>query len=309
MWTDLKQTAYLSLTLHYVNDSWELTRNLFFTSPFPKERHTGDNIRMELRRRLKQFGLPEGAFDALMFVSDRGSNMLSALKSNVHFHCFAHVINTVLQKTFQEDYLKSNLPAILSLIEECKQLVRYMKKTGLVSQLKRTLHQQAETRWNTHFDMIISIQSQLQEIGQLLEEKNEGHRIVSLDEESLSSLAAFLKPFKQATVETQSDAIPTVHKILLWYETLMAHCEDDDADCPDLAALKSRAKEFLIQKLEITVSHKIATFLDPRFRQLRMLRECERKVVKQSIKREIQPSDTRKKNIYLLSVVFDDTQI
>jgi len=171
MWTDLKQTAYLSLTLHYVNDSWELTRNLFFTSPFPKERHTGDNIRMELRRRLQQFGLPEGAFDALMFVSDRGSNMLSALKSNVHFHCFAHVINTVLQKTFQEDYLKSNLPAILSLIEECKQLVRYMKKTGLVSQLKRTLHQQAETRWNTHFDMIISIQSQLQEIGQLLEEK------------------------------------------------------------------------------------------------------------------------------------------
>jgi len=132
---------------------------------------------------------------------------------------------------------------------------------------------------------------------------------VSLDVESLSSLAAFLKPFKQATVETQSDAIPTFHKILLWYETLMAHCEDDDADCPDLAALKSRSKEFLIQKLEITVSHKIATFLDPRFRQLRMLRECERKVVKQSIKREIQPSDTRKKNIYLLSVVFDDTQI
>ena len=194
-------------------------------------------------------------------------------------------------------------------MEECKQLVRYMKKTGLVSQLKRTLHQQAETRWNTHFDMIISIQSQLQEIGQPLEEKNEGHRISNFGEESLSSLANFFKPFKQAAVETQLVPVPTFHKILLWYETLIAHCEDEDDDCPDLAALKARAKEILIQKLEITVSHKIATFLDPLFWQLRMLRECKRKVIKQSIKNEIQPSDTRKKNLYPLSVVSDDIQI
>ena len=120
-------------------------------------------------------------------------------------------------------------------------------------------------------------QRQPWEIGQLLEEKNEGHRITNIDEESLSSLANFFNPFKQAIVGTQSNAIPAFHKILLWYGTLIAQCEDEDDGCPDLAALKARAKEFLIQKLEITVFHKIATFLDPRFRQQRMLQECEKK--------------------------------
>ena len=43
-------------------------------------------------------------------------------------------------------------------------------------------------------------QRQPWEIGKLLEEKNEGHRITNISEESLSSLANFFNPFKQAIV-------------------------------------------------------------------------------------------------------------
>ena len=43
-----KMTNFSEIDINLINlDNWS-----FFTSPFPKERHTSDNIRMELRRRL-----------------------------------------------------------------------------------------------------------------------------------------------------------------------------------------------------------------------------------------------------------------
>ncbi|KAH7933304.1 hypothetical protein HPB49_011314 [Dermacentor silvarum] len=52
MWTDdYKKVAYTSVTVHYINKKWELMRLDIFTSDFPPDKKTGENIRKEIVRR------------------------------------------------------------------------------------------------------------------------------------------------------------------------------------------------------------------------------------------------------------------
>ncbi|KAH7979135.1 hypothetical protein HPB49_008356 [Dermacentor silvarum] len=58
MWTDdYKKTAYITAAAHYVNDDWELISLILFTSDFPPEKKTADNIRVEFVRRCAKLGL------------------------------------------------------------------------------------------------------------------------------------------------------------------------------------------------------------------------------------------------------------
>ena len=75
MWSDRQNNAYIAMTLHYVSDDWVLTPTLLFNHSFPQDRHTGQNITRELRKRMAKFGFPADYFDNLTFVTDKAANM------------------------------------------------------------------------------------------------------------------------------------------------------------------------------------------------------------------------------------------
>jgi hypothetical protein len=77
------------------------------TAFFSKKR--SKSRQYQSRRRLQQFGLPDGAFDALQCLSLIGLQHAECLEDERSLPLFAHVINTVLQNTFEENYLRSNL--------------------------------------------------------------------------------------------------------------------------------------------------------------------------------------------------------
>lgn len=126
MWTEqFTQTSYITLTVHYVNDDWKLVCRTLSTSEFDNDlRHTGVNIRKTIGEILSSFEIDS---NKVVFVTDRGSNMLSALKNDTHLSCCDHMLNTVLTHLFDSKNLDS-LPELSALMTASKDLVRYFKK-------------------------------------------------------------------------------------------------------------------------------------------------------------------------------------
>jgi len=53
---------------------------------------------------------------------------------------------------------------VITLLIECKNLIRFMKTTGKNGQLSEGLVQEVETRWNTRLLMLQSVQNNLPQI-------------------------------------------------------------------------------------------------------------------------------------------------
>jgi len=110
----------------------------------------------------------------MSFVTDQGTNMLSALRNYNRMNCCARLLNTVLRNLFdlkfleqEEEYGFKPLEPIVILMTECKNLVKYMKSSGRNCEPSKRLVQEVETRWNTRLLMFQSIHKALPEIVQI----------------------------------------------------------------------------------------------------------------------------------------------
>lgn len=156
-------------------------------------------------------------------------------------------------------------------INQCKHLVAYLKKSGSTLSLPHAVVQESETRWNTKADMLNSIARQHSEIKKLLEDKGQEHRFEGIHVEVLSAVGEFLTPFKHASEDMEGDRYPTINSVLLWYHRLRRHCEPGCGDPLYMQYIRRRAGDLLDNKMIISPIHKIATFLSPRFKSLKML--------------------------------------
>ncbi len=194
IWTDpYKQVSYLTITAHWINDEWSLMSKVLCTNEFDAtKKKTGDNIKAAIVTLLQELGVSMKDHD-VTFTTDRGSNMISALKSENRLDCTAHIINTVLRNAFDT---KKGCPAeITDLLSAVKGLVRYFKKTGFQTLLPRALQQSCDTRWNSIYFMLDSVESQFIDIQQVLLKQvpNELRRHTAIEKELLTELLPFLK--------------------------------------------------------------------------------------------------------------------
>jgi len=141
MWTEsYRQVSYITVTVHYVTDEWKLVERVIATREFdPDLRHTGTNIKQALSTILTDFSVD---LSKAVFVSDRGANVLAAMKDWKHIACSNHMLNTVLTTLF--DHV-DECPQIKALLAGSKELVRYFKKSGLMQHLKALLKQEVST--------------------------------------------------------------------------------------------------------------------------------------------------------------------
>ncbi|KAH6921123.1 hypothetical protein HPB50_027893 [Hyalomma asiaticum] len=193
-------------------------------------------------------------------------------------NCCAHVLNTVLRNAFDDRYLAQELPDLLEQLQKVKAVVTFLKQSGLTSQLPHGVCQEICTRWNSKLAMIKSVLSQYDAIENLLDSR--GNLLLEdVNKTLLTEVAEFLEPFKEASEKLEQDKVVTLPLVLMYYTKLKKHLTADSTDSPEVCQLKSRTLEFLQIKLPIEELHKVATFLWPPFRHLRVLDEQERKGV------------------------------
>lgn len=230
MWTDnYKKRSYISLTLHFIED-WELKMHNVYTGQFPiDERKTGENIRKCLKTFFVSWKIDcpqNNILSKLTWVTDQGSNIKSALEGVTRINCAAHMLSNTLKHTFDTKFLMGEdencvTRPIINLIHTSKTLIGYMKRTGDINKLSKTLVQEIDIRWNTRLIMLVSIEEQYEEIIKLYE--NEPHRFNNIDRTLLQKMIKFLKPFKMASDELEGDQYPTIHKVILHKAKIEKH--------------------------------------------------------------------------------------
>ena len=195
------------------------------------------------------------------------------------------MLHTVLGKKSPDDLFHEEVTAV---IEASKSLVTYFKQTTLQNRLKKTLKACVETRWNSLHTMLDSILSQYDDVGDILAERGEQNRLINLSRDVLGDLVSFLARFRDATKALEASKTPTLHLTAVWIERLRTHLQPATSDSMALGSLKKKALEVLNQKLELHPLHKMAVFLHPKLKSLKLLPKDDVTVVYGEARRLVQ---------------------
>ena len=134
-WTSRANHSYLSVTLYYINNKWELKCFLLETGEMV-EQHTAINLANYLEEALARWNLPITQISAV--VTDNASNITAAIArlERQHIGCFSHTLQLSVQKAL-------NLPVMLRAIARGKRLVSHfhssVKSTNVLRQKQRDL--------------------------------------------------------------------------------------------------------------------------------------------------------------------------
>lgn len=285
MWTDdYKKNHFQVMTVHYFDDNFVLNKNVLFTSQFKDTVKSGENIMKDVESKFELLGYKREHLKKIRFVTDHGSNMVKALKGRYkRDDCRAHRLNTILKNTFEDD----DIPLIFSkILNNCKNIVRYLKQSGKSNRLKSAVVQECDSRWNTKLGMLESVIEQYASISELLTEDQRSKW--SFDVDFAQEMVRFLSPFREATKSLEGDTYPTACKVLLWWENISKHLNEKNFTGLPFKKLIRIAKKYFQSKYPVDMDTKIACFLDPKYRFLKMLTVCERNEVFDEIKRLIE---------------------
>ena len=87
----------------------------------------------------------------------------------------------------------------------------------------------------------------------------------------MSDVVAFLARFKDATKALEASKTPTIHLTAVWLERLRRHLQLSSCDSSTLSSLKAKCLKILNDKFELHLLHKLAMFLHPKLKSLKLL--------------------------------------
>lgn len=267
IWTeDYHKLSYMTITCHFVTRAFELTSTV-----------------LTIARRGKTLGE-----NKVVWVTDQGSNIISALRPYRRLDCQDHLYNTVMRHALDPTELAQDAPTVSETLRATKGLVKYVKKSGIAALLSKTVMQMVDTRFSTVYLTLNSVRSVYQELCEKLDDRRaEGWRLNGISPDVLDFLVQFLQPFYEAQRELERDQYPTINLVFLWFERLKRHCSRKTTDSPYQATIRERHLNWILRKVEIQNLHKIATFIFHKFSQLRMLSASDRDDLQLEVRRQL----------------------
>lgn len=173
-WSSLSLSAYLALTVHFIDGNWDLQAfTLDFIPHFGD--HSGSNMAKSVYASLKKFGVND---KVLTFTMDNASsndtfmdNLETLMRDDgiiwnggtFRVRCFAHVLNLAVQAAVGH-------PCLVEFIDRLTSLVRFIRASGQRTDKLKKFCEDHEppieykkpmlpvaTRWNSVLMMLVSI--------------------------------------------------------------------------------------------------------------------------------------------------------
>ncbi|XP_078462084.1 E3 SUMO-protein ligase ZBED1-like [Lampetra planeri] len=255
LWTDtLKKRCFMSVTVHYVDDSFLLHARTLQCKAFYAERHTAVAIKTALIECLESYQILDPA--KCFVVSDDGSSNMSA-ENGVRSSCYgwgpcldhklASVLTTVLSKTTETVNGVQSLPFypnydcakdLFDLIDDCKALVAFFKQAKLQCKLTKSLKQENATSWNSLLTCLNSVLESYDEVATTLFERKQLQKIGRINKQNLADLVEFIEPFRIAALRLEVFKSPTIHTVVYERHVLLQHLAVRQSDSDDIAAIK-----------------------------------------------------------------------
>ena len=133
IWTSIAIDAYLTLTVHFLSDAWEMCSVVLGTKPL-SDRHTGEHIVTWMEEMLAEFSI--GTDKVVAFVHDSGSNINLAgrLFSDKHGWyteaCAGHTLQLCVKAGLQIRMIEVTIAA-------ARRLVKHFRKSDLATSALR----------------------------------------------------------------------------------------------------------------------------------------------------------------------------
>nr|XP_055045531.1 E3 SUMO-protein ligase ZBED1-like [Misgurnus anguillicaudatus] len=231
LWSSRTSEPYISLTVHFVDEEFELKSRCLQTSYFPED-HTGETIALGLREALAAWDLCEECQVAI--TTDNGTNIVKAVELNqwTRIQCFGHRLHLAI-----ENALKKKSQCISRATGICRKIVGHFSH----SWKKRVALKEAQRELN-------------------LPEHAMDLEVLESVNKALSPLQDFTDALSGERYVSISCVKPALH---LLNTSVLA---EDEADTDLTKSLKSNILSYLNNKYEdMQDLLNFTTFLDPRF--------------------------------------------
>lgn len=277
MWSSMTSEPYLSYTVHFIGEDWDLQSVCLETLYLPED-HSADNLAEAFENVLDQWQLD--ASKQMCVTTDNGRNVVCAVTSRLqwtHLPCFGHNLHLAVGNATKDD---SRIQRALGV---CKKIVTTFshswkkkrdlaKAQGDLSLPQHSLVTECATRWGSKQKMLQRILEQEAAIRQVLSgDRKTAHLIPKWqDVEVLESVQAAIGPLADFTDilsgedrVTLSSVKPVLH---ILKERVLSVADDDTLLTTDI---KTQILDYLESKYsgsDLDELLNISCFVDPRFK-------------------------------------------
>ena len=292
IWTSIATDSYLTVTVHYINENWEMLSIALGTLPL-SESHTGQNIQSWVKELLNEFDVD--VKKVVCFVHDNGANIdLAArmLKDELGWYslgCAGHTLQLCVNNG-----LRINRSADRA-IAAARRLVTHFRKSepasralkGRQADMRTPAHnliQDVSSRWNSTFFMIERLLEQQWPVTAVLADttvtkSNDRNLELKRDQwDLLEGLKVVLHPLQVATTYLSAEyniSVSALLPVLFGLVKSLETSEDESSNIRQIKAAISNEIEqrWHLQSLTTQSSNVIliSTLLDPQFKQCKFL--------------------------------------
>ncbi|XP_026428804.1 zinc finger BED domain-containing protein RICESLEEPER 2-like [Papaver somniferum] len=226
MWTSVTTTGYISLTMHFLDQNWELKKYLLNFCELPPP-HTGENLSAKLFAIIENWGIEHKVSNITLDNAANNGVCARIMQSRLvakkilfnkgkyfHVRCCAHILDLIVK-----DGLVKIDPYVLKIRKSVKSLkksqVRKQKFLDIVdalgmSGIGRGIRQDVKTRWNSTYLMLDSCLV-YRGVFSHLKEVDPDYKHCPNDEEweQIDVVTKFLKTFYDLTTLFSGSKYPT----------------------------------------------------------------------------------------------------
>ncbi|XP_060758390.1 E3 SUMO-protein ligase ZBED1-like [Neoarius graeffei] len=320
-WTSVSNNNYLGVTAHHITKIWEL-KSFALTVMKTEARHFAEACAQQFQTVAHKWKI-EGKISTIGTDSARNMTAAAKLLPYEHMPCIAHM----LQRSINVSLSDSGFANVLA---KCRKIVGHFRHSAAntlelqaqqaaLGQKQEPLIQDVSTRWNSTLEMIKRLNRNQAAIQETLDHQH--HKLVILtpsEWDKLQRLSTLLEPCRDVTEILGGEAYiscSVVLPALCHLHQVMKVSEEDPAY---VVRFKTIFMEDLASRQENinTAWLKLATALEPHFKDLKSLPKSEREEVwtslggmlyEQSPRRSMQTSQVGppRKKIHLLQMGSD----
>ncbi|GJX11554.1 zinc finger BED domain-containing protein RICESLEEPER 2-like protein [Tanacetum coccineum] len=214
LWTSITSDGYMTLTAHYIDESWVLKKKVLNFRVIPPP-HTGSLLAECVITFLREWGIENKVFTITLDNATNNNGLVDCLKDQlsydalvcngefIHVRCCAHVLNLIVQ---------SGLKVIEESIEKVRESVKFVRGSAarkikfaeciarLKLQYRKNVRQDVVTRWNYTY-LMLDCALMYRPAYVLLAKLDKTFKTCPTEEEwtRIEAIAMFLKPFYDIT--------------------------------------------------------------------------------------------------------------
>ncbi|RWS18242.1 hypothetical protein B4U80_15044, partial [Leptotrombidium deliense] len=170
--------------------------------------------------------------------------MQAAFRGRTWLGCASHNLNLVQKHAFDgtsDDRPSTTLAPVRLLLQHCKELVTWARRSNFQRDLPKSLLQCIEVRWDSRFDMLSSVDDNYDALlaATPANPKVAAH-LQHIPRDMLKALMALLQPLKENRLKLCHERAPTLHLVLLVKNRLLTLFAEAEEDEPWMAEIKRR---------------------------------------------------------------------